>query len=290
MTKLQLRSLSPWLGAEVTGFDPSGDIDDDTWHELSRAFNKHALLVFRDVEITPKMQRTAAEVLYANGDLSKVPADVSDKFTLVSNKEPEGGAPYGRLLFHADMMWSNIADQVPTLYALEAEQPSVPTMFSSTTHGWNTLPEHLKARVAGLQATHSAGPQGRGNSAYEEELLQPKWEKIHAITTPIALPHPRTGETMLYVGQQHTREILGLSQAESDALLDELFEHLYRPELVVEHHWRQGDFVIWDNQAAQHGRPYVKGDGPARTLRKVHAPADLMAQYGKSVTYAAADS
>ena len=29
--------------------------------------------------------------------------------------------------------------------------------------------------------------------------------------------------------------------------LTELFAHLYRPENVIEHHWHNGDLVIWDN-------------------------------------------
>jgi alpha-ketoglutarate-dependent taurine dioxygenase len=288
MAKLQFRNLSPSIGAEVIGFDPSADNGDEIWQELSKAFDDRALLVFRDIDVTPEQQRKIAEVLYVGGDMSRVPEDNTGTFSLVSNKEPGGGSPYGRLLFHTDMMWSDRAEQVPTLYAMEAVQPSVPTMFVSTTHGWKTLPDELKARVADLKARHQSGPQGRGKSAYEAELIQPQWEKLHDTVTPVAMAHPRTGETMLYVGDQHTREIVGLSRDESDALLDELYEHLYRPELVVEHHWRTGDLVIWDNLAAQHARAYVKGDGPARTLRKIHAPRDMFVGYGKASTYAAA--
>jgi taurine dioxygenase len=43
--------------------------------------------------------------------------------------------------------------------------------------------------------------------------------------------------------------------------------------------------VVWDNQAVQHGRPYLQGDGPARTLRKIHAPGDLAARIGALPTY-----
>jgi taurine dioxygenase len=69
-----------------------------------------------------------------------------------------------------------------------------------------------------------------------------------------------------------TARIEGLSDDESEALLEELFAHLYRPEAVFEHDWRQGDLVVWDNLAAQHARGNVKLQGPERTLRKVLAP------------------
>ena len=55
-------------------------------------------------------------------------------------------------------------------------------------------------------------------------------------------------------------------------LLDELFAHLYDPAHMYEHTWQQGDLVVWDNLATQHGRPDVQFEGPARTLRKTFSP------------------
>lgn len=43
----------------------------------------------------------------------------------VSNKRADGGAPYGRLLFHSDTMWSDDPIEVLSLYAIEVEQPAV---------------------------------------------------------------------------------------------------------------------------------------------------------------------
>ena len=40
---------------------------------------------------------------------------------VVSNKEPGGYAPYGRLQFHSDMMWAPEPFQVLSLYGLEVE-------------------------------------------------------------------------------------------------------------------------------------------------------------------------
>jgi alpha-ketoglutarate-dependent taurine dioxygenase len=69
-----------------------------------------------------------------------------------------------------------------------------------------------------------------------------------------------------------TSGIADLPKAESEALLEELFQHLYAPENVIEHHWRKDDLAIWDNLALQHARPNVEAEGPARTLRKTFAP------------------
>jgi len=289
MAQLKIREINPAVGAEVEGFDPAAEHDQATWTKLSQALSERGVLVFRDVKMDAVAQHRVAEILFANGDLSKANLEINDKYTYVSNKEPDGGSPYGRLLFHTDMMWSDLADQIPTLYGVEVAQPSTPTIFTSTTYAWKTLPEALKKQVEGLKVFHQNGPQGRGGHKYEAELIQPIWDKFYDVVTPIAHKHPRTGETMLYVGEQHTRYVVGMDRKESDALLDELYEHLYRPDRLMEHHWKTGDLVIWDNMIAQHARPNVMGKGPARTLRKIHAPGDIQKRFANATSYADRD-
>jgi alpha-ketoglutarate-dependent taurine dioxygenase len=291
MTKLNIRKLTPTVGAEVEGFDPKANIDAAAWRQLSQALDDHGVLVFRDIALDTPMQHKIVEVLFARGDEAVGAAEAAadaEHATYVSNTKEDGGAPYGRLLYHTDMMWSDIANQVPSLWALEAEQPSTPTTFTSTVHAWTTLPPALKERVKDLRVRHESGQQGRGDSKYEAELLQPRWDKLRETVTPVAATHPRTGQTMLYVCEQQTREIVGLPKGESDALLDALFAHLYAPERIFAHHWRQHDLVVWDNQAVQHGRPNVPGKGPARTLRKIHAPGKIMRQFANGPSYARA--
>ena len=119
------------------------------------------------------------------------------------------------------------------------------------------------------------GQQTRGDD--DGELLQPIREQIQSSTKPIGNPHPRTGRTMLYVCQMMTQEIVELPNDESEGLLEELFAHLYNPDNLWQHEWRNGDLVAWDNLAVQHARSDVQIDGPVRTLRKVIAPRPLLA-------------
>lgn len=102
---------------------------------------------------------------------------------------------------------------------------------------------------------------------------------------PIGLPHPRTGRKVLYVCQQTTESIEGLTGEESDAVLEALFDHIYADDKQYAHHWRERDLVIWDNISIQHARPNVAVEGPARTLRKTLRPMPSSAvkspNYGK---------
>jgi taurine dioxygenase len=283
MAHLRVQDLTPEFGAEIEGFDPHTPLDDEECRVLRRAFDDRGLLVFRGLGLDVDEQAALASTLIgetgsSGGDAPEEPteaAPTAERF--VSNREPGGNAPYGRLLFHSDMMWSDTPFQVLTLYGVDVEQPAVPTAFVSMGRAWDTLPEDLRARVEGLHALHITGQQARGGDD-DEELLQPIREHAQSTTTSVGHRHPRTDRTMLYVSQMMTREIVELPAEESEALLEQLFAHLYDPAHVWEHEWRNGDLVAWDNLAIQHARSDVRIDGPARTLRKVIAPKSVVSR------------
>ncbi len=272
MAQFEVRDLTPTFGSEVVGFEPV-ELDADARAVLRRAFDERGLLVFRDLDIDRDYQTVLADALIAYN--RPADADKNDNY-VVSNKEPGGYAPYGRLQFHSDMMWAPEPFQVLSLYGLEVEQPSVPTAFVSTTAAWDSLPADLRTRVEGLHVVNMTGQQRRGADD-DEDLLESIREHEQSITTPVGHRHPRTGRTLLYVSKMNTREIVELPHDESEELIEALFAHLYDPGRVIDHDWRQGDLVAWDNLAVQHARKTVEIEGPVRTLRKVISPIPSLA-------------
>ena len=274
--QLDVRQLTPAFGAEVRGLVPTTPLDDETCRVLRDLFDERGLLVFPDLDLGHREQIWISKMLIRQEHVPDQPgtSQVEDRF-YVSNRQMDSAAPFGRLQFHADTMWADQGFEVLSLYGKEVEQPSVPTVFVSGVHAWETLPDELKARVAGLSALHTAGEVRRGDLT---DVLVSSVERPPTTVKPIAWRHPRTGKTILYVCQQMTKEIVGLPPAESEALLEELFEHLYAPAQRWEHHWRQGDFVVWDNLAMQHARPNVDTEGPTRTLRKAASPVPRLTQ------------
>jgi taurine dioxygenase len=71
---------------------------------------------------------------------------------------------------------------------------------------------------------------------------------------PLVCTHPETGRRMLYLGRRRNAYLVGLELAESEALLDELWSFVNRPEFAWEHFWRVGDLVLWDNRCTMHRR------------------------------------
>ena len=171
-------------------------------------------------------------------------------------------------------MWADDPFQVLSLYGVEVELPTAPTSFVSGVEAWATLPDDLRARVEGLHALHTAGEVRRGDLT---DVLVSNVQRPPTTVAPIALTHPRTGDTVLYVCEQMTKEIVELPADEGEALLQALFEHVYDPARCWEQEWHERDFVVWDNVAMQHARQNVEVEGPARTLRKVASPVPKLA-------------
>jgi taurine dioxygenase len=269
MTSIEIRTVHPAVGAEVLGLDPTRPLDAATRASLREAFDARGMLLLRGLDIDLAFQDTFSRMLIGD-DRSAAEAGTIDKQAyFVSNVEENAGAPFGRLPYHCDLMWSSDAFQVLSLYGTQVEPGGATTTFTSATHAWKTLPADLRARVEPLHARHVNGlPRGSG----ADGVLRAVFDHEEATVFPIARPHPRTGETILYVSEMNTSDVVELAPAESEALLQELFAHLYDPDNVYEHEWQEGDLVVFDNLATQHARGEVPAHGPARTLRKVFAP------------------
>lgn len=271
--------VTPYLGAEITGVDLTRRLDDETIAFLRRQFDATGLLVFHDVSIDRPYQVYLSEIL--NGHVppteeEAIAGAVKQGDFMITNRDPDSAAPEGRLMFHCDSMWSDEPFEVLSLHAIEIEPPVLPTMFVSAVSAWKALPDDLKERVGGLNALHVPGPDyvhERRRSLYQGELVQGRRSRVPTYSQHLAWTHPRTGDTILFITQGMTREILELDWNESEDLIEELFDVLYAPERVYEHEWREGDLVVWDNLAVQHARPYVTMQGPARTLQKVGLPS-----------------
>jgi alpha-ketoglutarate-dependent taurine dioxygenase len=270
MAPLTIRQLNPALGAEVVGLEPKIPLDDDTIAQLRAAFDERGLLVFRDLDIDEAFQRYLVFTL-----IDEEQPSAEEKTTIrVSNKEEGGAAPYGRLLFHCDNMWARTPQPAISLYGIHVEQPNAPTLFAGLRYAWDTLPDDLRARVEGLEARHGFDER-YPNWGGDDDVIDAVMAEPRSTVRPVGFRHPRTGQTLLYVSQQATIEILGLSPEENEKLLNELFDHIYDPSLILAHDWREGDLVVWDNVSVQHGRAAVSLDGPERTLRKVTGPMNI---------------
>ena len=62
---------------------------------------------------------------------------------------------------------------------------------------------------------------------------------------------PQSGRKSLYMAS-HAGRVLGMSDEEGRALIDQLIAHASQRQFVYTHRWRVGDLVMWDNRCTMH--------------------------------------
>jgi alpha-ketoglutarate-dependent taurine dioxygenase len=285
MAQLEVRDITPAFGADITGFDPKAPLDDATRKLLQHLFDTRGLLRFRAIDLSHAEQVSLSRMLIRKEGLADEGEAPPEDTFYVSNRKLDSAAPFGRLQFHSDTMWSDKPFEVLSLYGAKVEQPSAPTTFVSAVHAWKTLPDDLRKKFEGLEVLHTAGVVRRGDLS---EVLVTDVPNPPTSISKLGKRHPRTGETILYACEQMTKEIVGLPHEQSEAILEQVFDHLYASAAQWDHQWREGDFVVWDNIAMQHSRKNVEVEGPARHLRKAASPTPKLRPDQRPIYSAAA--
>ena len=121
------------------------------------------------------------------------------------------------------------------------------------TGAYEDLPQALKQRIATLKVKHdgtynSGGFVRAGVTPINNPELAPG--TLH----PAVIRIPETGDAVLYLGRRRMSYISGLSLADSEALLDELWTYPAAGQRIYKHQWQIGDLVLWDNRTTMHRR------------------------------------
>ena len=256
----------------MVGLEPRWPLAADDRAVLQEAFDRRSVLVFRELEADLTFQSQLSRAMVGEDhDTAAADGGAAPFDWYISNRVADAAAPYGRLPFHSDSMWCAEPYLVLSLWGEEVEVPAAPTFFAGAVSGWETLPDDLRRRVEGLHARHVSGVIDRSDEP-DAELALPDFGTTLSTVKPVVWNHPRTGQPLLWLCEQMTRDIVELDAEEGEALLRELFAHLYAPENRWQHEWHEGDLLLWDNVSVQHSRPNVDEDGPVRTLRKFGTP------------------
>jgi taurine dioxygenase len=223
--------------------------------ELVDLYNGDGLLLIRGLSLSMEDQSALCSIF---GPIS--PPD----HPIISNVRPDGILGDYELRLHHDIPYVPIPYLGGALYALDVDEGVSPTRFASGYRAYERLPEQLRQRADMLNAIHV-----RGRAQDRRTRLTDLLPGDPAAVQPVVGRHPVTGRAYLFVDESMTGAVIGMSEAASDQLLDELFSYLYADDNLYEHAWRDGDIVIWDNRAVQHGRRPLSTPGD-RTLQRVN--------------------
>ena len=254
IANIEVKPLSDALGAEIIGVDLTRPLDEATLQAVLDAWHDHLVIVFRGQDISNDDQVRFCSNF---GPLEEVRtgryANENMKHTMMITNVTDTGLmtalENGDMWFHSDQCYYEVPCKASTLYAMEIPSSGGNTLFANCYKAWETLPEDLVKKLDGRKAhniyDYTGNPLKRGDNI---DLNAPQF--MH----PIARTHPATRRKALYANRLMTDYIDGLTQEESDEILDRLFTHSEDSRFVYEHVWQVGDLIMWDNRCSMHAR------------------------------------
>lgn len=259
---MKVRELTPAVGAEISDLDinlmTGGEFD-----RVVEAWDNHGGLLFRNqnlsndafVAFASRFGELEAAPVMENG---RTPVPGYPEIYVVSNVIGSDGKPIGSLgageaVWHTDMSYLENPPDASMLYALELPPAGGDTWLAGMSAAYEGLPDDLKQKISGKRIKHDGTFNSGGFRRSGVEVREDPRESVGAYH-PIVCAHPRTGRPALYLGRRRLAYVEGLELPESEALLDELWEHATKSEFVFAHKWRVGDLLVWDNRATLHRR------------------------------------
>lgn len=300
-----VEQINSHLGAEVTGLDLAGGVDDGDAAALENALAEHQVLVFRDQPLTGDQLMAFGEKF---GPLSVHPFSPNDAENpaLILFRNDANTPPWGTDTWHSDETFRKVPPIGTMLHALDVPAFGGDTMFVSMTAAFEGLSDRMQNLLSGLEAYHDFkifkalfGETEEGREklrTYERDYPPP----LH----PVVAEHPVTGKKILFVNPQFTVGIKGMDPVESQQLLNQLYDLAKVPEYQYRHHWTNNTLVFWDNRSTQHyavhdyfpkkrymqrvtitGREapanaFASADTESVRARKTGIPSDLLALQG----------
>jgi taurine dioxygenase len=259
-----IKNLDAPLGAEVSDVDlsralPRADID-----AIEAAWRERFVVVFHGQTLSdPELiafSRNFGELDPPGPNpygqpFNKEHHELNVISNVVENGNPIGNLGDGEAVWHADMTYVDVPPKAAILHALEVPPPEAGgnTYFANMFAAYQSLPTDLKKTVEGKIAVHDASRNSAGvlRKGYKEVTDVRETPGAHH---PVVRTDPKTGRKALFLGRRPNAYVLGLSVAESEALLDTLWAHATQPRFAMCHTWKVGDLLMWNNLAILHRR------------------------------------
>ena len=274
---MEFEPLGPVLGARVHGVDLATPDSPERAEALRAGLAKYCVLCFPGQKIDNDDQIRFARIFgradsqfLGKAENVEYPTDdgpAKRGVLYISNLKEDGrniGAlPDGELHFHSDGAHRKSPYRCTTLYAIEIPSIGGETKFADLRKAWDDLSDAMKRRLEGLMVNNVYDTR-----AHLREQTDESDDSLSNARHPIVRAHPESGRKSLFLSRLMTRNVVGMDRAESNALLEELFAHIEKPEYVYAHPWKLDDLLIWDNRSVNHAR----SDFPAeeqRHLRRV---------------------
>ena len=292
-----VRKLTPHLGAEIQGIDFKKPLSSEAEAFVKDAWIKYGILLVRDPESDEQAQMRFSRLF---GELEpgavKYLNNEDNRYLMTLQHDPEGDkAAANRIYVNGQELcgwlgWHWDQSFMPTIVRGAVLRMTYPASEMGQT-GWidaidaySRLPDETKRKIENLEVVYLFNPDfTSGQFGFPKDIrrdeMTPEQVKrdreiradFREVVHPLVITQQETGRKVLKLSPMHSRYVLGMDKEESDALLQELAEHLSNERFAYFHDWQKNDMVAWDNWRVIHGAkgvpPHVKRVATRTTIR-----------------------
>lgn len=269
---VRIEPLAGGIGAICNEIDLTSEIPDATRKTLYDAWGEAGILVF------PKAANSAEEQLNLSRcfgrlethpvknlntesnhpELMVLDSQNQEKLSIYYRDDEPNELFVGYISWHSDLIFTTSPNHGAMLRAVEVPENGGETAWIDTIAAYDALSNSMKQRIKDLEVEYRMCTSLLDARFGQDPLLrmhhkgERTFPRFPAVAHPLVWRHPISGRLALNVSPLHLQRIVGMSDSESDALLEQLVEHVTHQDFSYVHRWEPGDVVLWDNWRTLH--------------------------------------
>ena len=210
----------------------SSELTPERAREIRAALLAHQVIFFRDQPLSPAGFLRFAQAMGTPIDYPFVKGIEGFPQIIEVKKLEDERVNFGGI-WHSDTTYLEKPPMGSMLLAREVPPYGGDTLFASQTLAYESLSDTMQRLLDGLVGISSSA-RADVSKTREDRIKSDEPRrgagKEFAAEHPVVRTHPETGRKSLYVNVAHTAAIKGLTQEESEPLLQFLFRHQVKPE------------------------------------------------------------
>jgi len=279
MNSLTVSPKENGFGASITGVDLAEPLSEAKIEEIRSAWVKYRVVFFPN---QPLSHEQLAQFTLSFGEFGDDPyvksIDEHANILEIRRDPDEDVAPFGGG-WHSDWSFQATPPSATILHSKVVPPIGGDTWYADGLSAYKMLDSKTKDEIENLTAIHSArrpySHEGYIQSRGPERSMTilPSDKAMETQEHPLVRKHPESGENILWINLVYTLSIKELSENESQALLNRLFEHALDEQFIYKHKWKTNMLTMWDNRSVQH---CAQGgyDGHLRVMHRTTVAGD----------------
>jgi taurine dioxygenase len=297
------------VGAEIVGLEEGAEQDPAVRKGVYDAWLEHGVLLFKGVDSVERhlaMSRMFGDLevhpfIEVRSKVHPMLIDLGGDRRNRAYVYDEKDVRINRIAWHRDTAYTPDICKGAMLRMIDAPAEDGETMVCDTAKAYDDLPAKLKKRLDGLEykATLRTGPREQTRPGAFWKSARPATDeedpdggrkdvstedpKIIARYPPVIMPamltHPESGRKCIFLSPTYVDFFYGMSQEESDQLLQDLCDHMLQPKYIFKHRWSPNEAIVWDNRRCMHAGLGNKVDQRRYGLRTTLAGAIRVGRY-----------